>query len=110
VYRELVLATRLYYHQLPPNLFEARDDASELLLPEDLLTEGSTTAGFRTAISDEDCQDVEILGWLYPFNSSERKDEVMARKKAVPPEDIPAVTQLFTPHSGLKGPCPTLRR
>jgi hypothetical protein len=98
VYRELVLATCRYYHQLLPNLFEALDDASELLLPDDLLTDGSIAAGFRSAISDEDCQDVEILGWLYQFYISEKKDEVMARKKAVPSEDIPAVTQLFTPH------------
>ncbi|MBA3353323.1 MAG: BREX-1 system adenine-specific DNA-methyltransferase PglX, partial [Blastocatellia bacterium] len=48
--------------------------------------------------SDEDCSDVEILGWLYQFYISERKDQVMARKSAVPTEDIPAVTQLFTPH------------
>jgi len=39
---------------------------------------------------------VEVLGWLYQFYIAERKDEVMARKSAVPTEDIPAVTQLFT--------------
>ena len=71
VYRELVLATCRYYHQLLPNLFETLDDASELLLPDDLLTDGSIAAGFRSAISDEDCQDVEILGWLYQFYISE---------------------------------------
>ena len=41
---------------------------------------------------------MEILGWLYQFYISEKKDAVMARKSAVPTEDIPAVTQLFTPH------------
>ena len=41
---------------------------------------------------------MEIIGWLYQFYISERKDEVMGRKSAVPKEDIPAVTQLFTPH------------
>ena len=41
---------------------------------------------------------MEIIGWLYQFYIAEKKDEVMARKKAVPTEDIPAVTQLFTPH------------
>jgi len=98
VYRELVLATCHSYHQLLPNLFEGLDDASELLLPDDLLTEGSIAGGFRQQISDDDCQDVESLGWLYQFYIAEKKDEVMARKKAVPTEDIPAVTQLFTPH------------
>lgn len=98
VYRELLLATCRFYHELLPNLFEGLDDASELLLPDDLLSEGSIAGSFRREISDDDCQDVEILGWLYQFYIAEKKDEVMARKKAVPTEDIPAVTQLFTPH------------
>ena len=45
-----------------------------------------------------DWQQVEVLGWLYQFYISEKKDAVMARKSAVPTDDIPAVTQLFTPH------------
>jgi hypothetical protein len=98
VYRHLVLAACRYYHALLPNLFERLDDATELLLPDDLLTEQSVVAGFRSEITDDDCADVEVLGWLYQFYISEKKDEVMARKSAVPPEDIPAVTQLFTPH------------
>jgi hypothetical protein len=98
VYRELVLATCRLYHELLPNVFEGLDDASELLLPDELLSDGSIAGGFRREISDEDCQDVEILGWLYQFYIAERKKEVMARKKAVPTKDIPAVTQLFTPH------------
>jgi hypothetical protein len=98
VYRELVLASCRSYHQLLPELFEGLDDASELLLPDDLLSEGSIAGGIRSQISDDDCQDVEILGWLYQFYIAEKKDEVMGRKKAVPTEDIPAVTQLFTPH------------
>ena len=103
VYRHLVLAACRFYHALLPNLFEKLDDETELLLPDDLLTEHSVVHGFRTEISDEDCGDgqranVEILRWLYQFYISEKKDQVMARKSAVPTEDIPAVTQLFTPH------------
>lgn len=103
VYRHLVLAACRFYHAMLPNLFEKLDDETELLLPDDLLTEHSVVHGFRTEISDEDCGDgqranVEILGWLYQFYISEWKDQVMARKSAVPTEDIPAVTQLFTPH------------
>ena len=103
VYRHLVLAACRFYHALLPNLFEKLDDETELLLPDDLLTEHSVVHGFRTEISDEDCGDgqranVEILGWLYQFYISDKKDQVMARKSAVPTEDIPAVTQLFTPH------------
>lgn len=98
VYRHLVLAACRYYHALLPDLFERLDDETELLLPDDLLTEQSVVEGFRTQIADEDCAEVEVLGWLYQFYISEKKDEVMGRKKAVPSEDIPAVTQLFTPH------------
>jgi len=98
VYRELLLTTCRFYHELLPNIFEGLNDASELLLPDDLLSEGSIAGSFRREISDDDCQVVEILGWLYQFYISEKKDEVMARKKAVPTEDIPSVTQLFTPH------------
>ena len=103
VYRSLVLAACHFYHALLPNVFEKLDDETELLLPDDLLTEHSTVHGFRTEISDADCSDgqranVEIIGWLYQFYISEKKDQVMARKSAVPTEDIPAVTQLFTPH------------
>ena len=97
-YRGLILAACRYYHALMPFLFEALDDETELLLPDDLLTATSVAEGFRTEITDDACSEVEILGWLYQFYISEKKDAVMARKKAVPSEDIPAVTQLFTPH------------
>ena len=98
VYRMLVAAVCNFYHQLMPFVFEKIADYSELLLPEDLLSEASVADGFRAAITDKDCVDVEVLGWLYQYYISEKKDAVMARKKAVPKEDIPAVTQLFTPH------------
>ncbi|MEP4076987.1 BREX-1 system adenine-specific DNA-methyltransferase PglX [Haloferula sp.] len=98
VQRLLVIGVCQYYAFLLPDLFERIDDFSQLLLPDDLLTEHSAVYGFRTEISDDDCSEVEILGWLYQFYISEKKDAVMARKKAVPSEDIPAVTQLFTPH------------
>jgi hypothetical protein len=98
VYRHLVLAACRFYHGLLPDLFERLDDETELLLPDDLLTEHSVVQGFRTQITDEDCAEVEVLGWLYQFYISEKKDAVMGRKSAVPTEDIPAVTQLFTPH------------
>lgn len=96
VYRELVLASCRSYHRLLPELFEGLDDASELLLPDDLLSEGSIAGGFRSAISDEDCDNVEIIGWLYQFYISEKKDQVIG--KVVKSDDIPAATQLFTPN------------
>jgi hypothetical protein len=96
VYRELILSVCRSYHQLLPNLFEGLDDASELLLPDDLLSDGSIAGGFRSQISDSDCDDVEIIGWLYQFYISEKKDQVIG--KVVKSEDIPAATQLFTPN------------
>ncbi|WP_353064718.1 BREX-1 system adenine-specific DNA-methyltransferase PglX [Tunturibacter psychrotolerans] len=98
VYRLLVLAACRFYNEILPDVFERLDDETELLLPDDLLTEQSVAQGFRTEITDEDCEQVEVLGWLYQFYISEKKDQVMARKAAVPAEDIPAVSQLFTPH------------
>jgi type II restriction/modification system DNA methylase subunit YeeA len=97
VYRHLVLAACRFYNALLPDLFERLDDETELLLPDDLLTEHSIAQGFRSEITDEDCAEVEMLGWLYQFYISEKKEQVMARKAAVPTADIPAVTQLFTP-------------
>jgi hypothetical protein len=97
VYRELVLASCRSYHQLLPELFEGVDDSSELLMPDDLLSEGSISGGLRSAISDSDCEDVEIIGWLYQYFISEQKEEIMKRKTVVRQEDIPAATQLFTP-------------
>jgi hypothetical protein len=96
VYRELILAVCRSYHQLLPSLFEGLDDASELLLPDDLLSDGSIAGGFRSQISDSDCEDVEIIGWLYQFYIAEKKDQVIG--KVVKSEDIPAATQLFTPN------------
>jgi hypothetical protein len=98
VYRHLVLVACRFYNALLPDLFERLDDETELLLPDDLLTEHAVAQGFRSEITDEDCAEVEMLGWLYQFYISEKKDQVMARKAAVPTADIPAVTQLFTPH------------
>lgn len=96
IYRELVLAACRSYHKLFPDLFEELDDSNELLLPDDLLTEGSIAGAFRAEISDSDCDDIEIIGWLYQFYIAEKKDEVIG--KVVKSEDIPAATQLFTPN------------
>ena len=98
VYRLLLVAACNYYHQLMPFLFEKIGDATELLLPEDLMTEHSIVADFRENLTDEDCQNEEVLGWFYQYYISEKKDEVMGRNAAVPKQDIPAVTQIFTPH------------
>ena len=98
LYRLLLLAQCNVLHNAMPFLFEWIGDETELLLPDNLLHTDSLIRKLVGEIDENDWQEVEILGWLYQFYISERKDEVMTRKSAVPTEDIPAVTQLFTPH------------
>jgi len=98
LYRLLLIAQCNALHATLPFLFGRVDDLSELLLPDNLLHSDSILRKLVAEIPEEDWNSVEILGWLYQFYISDRKDEVMARKSAVPTEDIPAVTQLFTPH------------
>jgi type II restriction/modification system DNA methylase subunit YeeA len=79
-----------------PFLFERIDDETELLLPDNLLRTDSVIAKLVDAIDEEDWKEVEIIGWLYQFYISEKKDDVIG--KVVKSEDIPAATQLFTPN------------
>ena len=98
LYRLLLLAQCAELNQILPDVFSKLDDATILLLPDNLLHSDSVIRQLVAGSDAEDWQQVEVLGWLYQFYISEKKDAVMARKSAVPTEDIPAVTQLFTPH------------
>ena len=100
-YRLLVVGACNAYHDQMPFLFEAIEDYTELLMPDDLLSEKSVVQAVRDALTPAACQDVEVIGWLYQYYISERKDEVFAnlkKNKKIQPEDIPVATQLFTPH------------
>jgi type II restriction/modification system DNA methylase subunit YeeA len=96
LYRELLLAQCHALHEAMPFLFEAVDDATELLLPDNLTKTDSLVRELVSAIPEDNWQDVEIIGWLYQFYISEKKDQVIG--KVVKSEDIPAATQLFTPN------------
>lgn len=96
LYRLLLVAQCNALSNVMPFLFERIDDETELLLPDNLLRTDSVIAKLVTAIDEEDWGQVEIIGWLYQFYISERKDEVIG--KVVRSEDIPAATQLFTPN------------
>ena len=96
LYRELLLTQCHALHQAMPFLFEAVDDALELLLPDNLTKTDSLIRELVAAIPEEDWRNVEIIGWLYQFYISEKKDQVIG--KVVKSEDIPAATQLFTPN------------
>lgn len=100
-YRLLLVASCNAWHGAMPFLFEKIADYTELLMPDDLLSADSILAQMREVMSEEACRDVEIIGWLYQFYISEKKDEVFAglkKNKKITPENIPAATQLFTPH------------
>ena len=96
LYRDLLLAQCRALHRAMPFLFERVDDETELLLPDSLLQTDSPIRELVTAIPEEDWQAIEIIGWLYQFYISEKKDQVIG--KVVKSEDIPAATQLFTPN------------
>jgi type II restriction/modification system DNA methylase subunit YeeA len=96
LYRLLLTAHCNALHTAMPFLFEKIDDETELLLPENLLHSDSLIRKLVREIDAEDWQEVEIIGWLYQFYISEKKDQVIG--KVVASEDIPAATQLFTPN------------
>jgi len=101
VYRLLLVAYCNQWHESMPFLFQRIDDYTELLMPDDLLSSSSVLADMRDAMPEEACEDVEVIGWLYQFYISDKKDDVFAglkKNKKVTPENIPAATQLFTPH------------
>lgn len=84
-----------------PQMFEKIQDYTELLLPDNLLQECSVIRKMVTDIDEEDWkEEVEIIGWMYQYYISEKKDEVFAALKKnvkITKENIPAATQLFTP-------------
>lgn len=96
LYRELLLAQCYALNKVMPLLFEQVSDESELLLPDNLTKTDSLIRDLVSSIPEEDWSDVQIIGWLYQFYISEKKDQVIG--KVVKSEDIPAATQLFTPN------------
>lgn len=90
-----------HWHRSMPFMFEREGDYTELLIPANLLADDSVLARSVSVLTEAACQDVEVIGWLYQFYISERKDEVFAgfkKNKKAGADEIPAATQLFTPH------------
>ncbi|MDD2219334.1 MAG: BREX-1 system adenine-specific DNA-methyltransferase PglX, partial [Desulfoplanes sp.] len=96
LYRMILVKQCNALNMVMPTLFEKMNDATELLLPENLLQTNSPIHKLVHTIPEEDWQHIEIVGWLYQFYISEKKDQVIG--KVVKDEDIPAATQLFTPN------------
>lgn len=80
--------------------FGSIDDFVEILLPDNILKDNGFLAllNHTEFITDEDFKSAELIGWLYQFYISDRKDEVFAKKGKVEAEEIPAATQIFTPN------------
>lgn len=101
LYRRLLIAVCNQFNASMPFLFEHLMDYTELLLPDDLLSEQSFVTDIRKGMSDEDCQNVEIMGWLYQFYITDRKAEAeknKSRRGGLKSDEQAAATQLFTPH------------
>src|SRR5690554_904656 len=99
----LLLVGYCHSHNTLNKVFGKLDDYTELLLPDNMLQDQGFLHLLNTtdAISDDEYKEVELIGWLYQFYISERKDEVFAsfkKKKKAEAKDIPAATQIFTPN------------
>ncbi|TVR85152.1 MAG: class I SAM-dependent DNA methyltransferase, partial [Saprospirales bacterium] len=96
-YSLLLIAACNHLHQIFPFLFEKLDDYTELLLPEDLISGQSIIQFVREGMTEADCQEVEIIGWLYQFYISEWNDELISSKKVYKKNELAPASQLFTP-------------
>ncbi len=101
LYKYLLITQCNALNSILPKMFQHISDYTELLLPDNLLHEGSIIEQMISTIPEEDWQDtVQIIGWLYQYYNTEKKDDVFAALKKnikITKENIPAATQLFTP-------------
>lgn len=101
LYRRLLIAICNSYSGNMPFLFEHISDYTELLLPDDLLSKESFVSDIVAGMTDEDCQDVEVMGWLYQFYITDKKADAevkKGKKGRLKSDEQAAATQLFTPH------------
>ena len=99
----LLLVGYCHANKTLDKVFGKLDDYTELLLPDNMLQDSGFLHLLNTtdAISDDEYKQVELIGWLYQFYISEKKDEVFAsfkKNKKAEAKDIPAATQIFTPN------------
>ena len=101
LYKYLLITQCNALNSVLPGMFQKIADYTELLFPDNLLREGSVVQQMIELIPEDDWKDaVQIIGWLYQYYNSEKKDEVFAALKKnvkITKENIPAATQLFTP-------------
>lgn len=101
LYKYLLITQCNALNSVLPGMFQKIADYTELLFPDNLLRDGSVIQQMIELIPEEDWKDqVQIIGWLYQYYNSEKKDDVFAALKKnvkITKENIPAATQLFTP-------------
>ena len=101
MYKYLLITQCNALNSVLPGMFQKIADYTELLFPDNLLREGSVIQQMIELIPEDDWKDaVQIIGWLYQYYNSEKKDDVFAALKKnvkITKENIPAATQLFTP-------------
>lgn len=101
LYKYLLITQCNALNNVLPGMFQKIADYTELLFPDNLLREGSVIQQMIELIPEDDWKDaVQIIGWLYQYYNSEKKDDVFAALKKnvkITKENIPAATQLFTP-------------
>ena len=100
VFRQLLIEQCNQLNNTMPFLFEKLNDYTELLLPNHLLHTDSVISRLVRDVSEDDFQEVEVIGWLYQYYIADQKDQVfkgLQAGKKISSEDIPAATQLFTP-------------
>ena len=101
LYKYLLITQCNALNSVLPGMFQKISDYTELLFPDNILREGSVIQKMIELISEDDWKDqVQIIGWLYQYYNSEKKDDVFAALKKnvkITKENIPAATQLFTP-------------
>ena len=96
----ILITTWCHDNPIINQCFGSIADYTELLLPNNILAEGGFVdmLNHTEFITDEDFLSPELIGWLYQFYISERKDEVFAKKGKFEADEIPAATQIFTPN------------
>lgn len=101
LYKYLLIIQCNAFGEILPGMFSGITDFTILLFPDNILREGSVLDQMISVIPEEDWKDqVQIIGWLYQYYNSEKKDsvfEAMKKKVKVSKENIAAATQLFTP-------------
>lgn len=97
-YALLLRAMFVAWYPSMPEVFTGPADWIRLLVPADLLAPTSVRERAVAVMDDDACETVEVVGWLYQFYNSDLKDEINKAKVPIDAAELPAVTQLFTPH------------